>query len=100
MKYYLSLKILFIIIIIYPVNCYAYMDPATGSIILQAIVGLLAAGLFAIKTYWYKIKKLYLSLVVGSNEIIKSKDESEVETEVETEVESEVAELSDTDRLK
>ena len=39
MKYYLSLKLLFIIIVLYPVNCYAYMDPATGSVILQAVVG-------------------------------------------------------------
>ena len=76
MKYYLSLKLLFIIIVLSPVNCYAYMDPATGSVILQAVVGLLAAGLFAIKTYWYKIKNLYLSLVVGNKEITKSEDNS------------------------
>jgi multisubunit Na+/H+ antiporter MnhC subunit len=34
----------------------AYLDPATGSLILQAIVGGLAALAFGVKTYWREIK--------------------------------------------
>ncbi len=39
-------------------SAYAYLDPGTGSIILQAIVASVASSLFVIKMYWYKIKSL------------------------------------------
>ena len=35
---------------------FAYLDPSTGSMILSAIVGLLATIGLAVKTWWYKIK--------------------------------------------
>lgn len=34
---------------------YAYIDPGTVSFAVQAIVAALAAGLFAMKLWWYKI---------------------------------------------
>ncbi len=40
-------------------NAFAYLDPGSGSLILQ---GLIAAGLSAaliIKTYWYKLVSLF-----------------------------------------
>lgn len=37
-------------------TAYAYIDPGTGSIILQAIIGFVAAALTAIKLYWEKVK--------------------------------------------
>ncbi|MEO8225613.1 MAG: hypothetical protein ABI661_12485 [Gammaproteobacteria bacterium] len=36
----------------------AYLDPSTGSMILSAIVGLLATAGLAVKTFWYKLKNL------------------------------------------
>ena len=38
---------------------WAYLDPGTGSMIISAIVGLLATAGLAIKTYWYKIKAVF-----------------------------------------
>jgi hydrogenase-4 membrane subunit HyfE len=35
----------------------AYLDPGSGSFLLQLIVGALLSGLFAIKLYFRKIKK-------------------------------------------
>lgn len=35
---------------------FAYLDPSTGSMILSAIVGLLATIGLALKTWWYRIK--------------------------------------------
>jgi len=35
---------------------YAYLDPGTGSIILQAVIGVLVGALFAIKIFWGRIK--------------------------------------------
>lgn len=37
----------------------AYLDPSTGSLILSAIVGLLATIGLAVKTWWYKLKALF-----------------------------------------
>ncbi len=38
---------------------HAYIDPGTGSIILQAVIGGIAAGLVVIKTYWHRLKDLF-----------------------------------------
>ena len=40
----------------------AYIDPGTGSIILQAILGLIAAAIAAISFYWNKFKLLIMKL--------------------------------------
>ena len=39
-------------------NAYAYLDPGTGSIILQAILGFIAATVASISIYWTKFKML------------------------------------------
>jgi hypothetical protein len=39
-------------------RAHAYLDPGTGSIILQGIFGALAAITVALKLYWHKILKL------------------------------------------
>jgi hypothetical protein len=41
------------------VPAHAYLDPSTGSMILSAIVGLLATMALAVKTYWYKLKSFF-----------------------------------------
>jgi uncharacterized membrane-anchored protein len=35
---------------------HAYLDPGTGSIILQAIIGGVAASLFILRSYFYRLK--------------------------------------------
>lgn len=37
-------------------SAYAYLDPGTGSIILQAAIGGVVAGLTVVATYWQKLK--------------------------------------------
>jgi hypothetical protein len=39
-------------------DAHAYLDPGTGSILLQALIGGIAAGLVVIKLYWHKFKVL------------------------------------------
>ena len=36
-------------------SAHAYLDPGTGSIILQGIIAALAAGAVFIKIYWHKL---------------------------------------------
>ena len=37
----------------------AYLDPGTGSMILQGIIATLAMAGLTIKTYWYKIRAFF-----------------------------------------
>ncbi len=38
---------------------YAYLDPSTGSMIISAVLGVLATVGLALKTYWYKLKAVF-----------------------------------------
>lgn len=38
---------------------FAYLDPTTGSMVISAIVGILASIALALKAYWYKIKRFF-----------------------------------------
>ncbi len=38
-------------------DAYAYLDPGTGSIFIQAIIGALVGIGITLKIYWYKIKE-------------------------------------------
>ena len=49
-----------IIIIFLNTKAFAYLDPGTGSIILQSILGGIAAGISYGAIYWQKIKDFYM----------------------------------------
>ena len=38
-------------------DAYAYIDPGTGSLVIQVIVGALIGAGITVKIYWYKIKE-------------------------------------------
>jgi len=38
---------------------YAYIDPGTGTIILQALIGGIVAGGAAVSLYWRKLKSFF-----------------------------------------
>ena len=48
-------------------NAYAYLDPGTGSFILQAIIGFLAALSAGFLYYWTKVKNFFLRLFKKNN---------------------------------
>lgn len=55
--YTLYISILFWAILICP--AYAYLDPGTGSYIVQIIIGTVLAASVTIKLYWKKIIHLF-----------------------------------------
>ncbi len=61
--------IIFVIIFnfVFWTNAYAYIDPGSGSIILQAIIAALAGAGTAISIYWKKVKLFF-------SKIFKKKD--------------------------
>ncbi len=48
-------------------DAYAYIDPGSGSMIIQMIIGVLVGVGITVKIYWYKLKEKFFS--------IKSKEE-------------------------
>ena len=57
-----KLLIFFLIIYFYKINAYAYLDPGTGAIILQALAGAVAAIMSFIYYYGNKIKVFFKKL--------------------------------------
>lgn len=43
----------------FPLPAAAYLDPGTGSIILQGAIAGIAVAWFTIKIYWYKLASLF-----------------------------------------
>jgi len=41
------------------VPAYAYIDPGTGSLIIQGLIGAIAAAGVVLKLYWYKLKAFF-----------------------------------------
>ena len=62
---YLTSNIIAIFLIV--TNAYAYLDPGTGSFILQAIIGFLAALSAGFLYYWTKVKNFFLKLFKKNN---------------------------------
>jgi hypothetical protein len=46
----------------------AYIDPGTGSIILQALIGGILAGLVTIKFYWSKVRGIFVRQSISKPE--------------------------------
>lgn len=45
--------------LLFPRQSYAYLDPGTGSFIIQMLIATLAAGLFMLKVYFKKVKDFF-----------------------------------------
>ncbi|NWG92974.1 MAG: hypothetical protein HXY21_10790 [Parvularculaceae bacterium] len=43
----------------FPASAYAYIDPGTGSLALQALIGAVAGGLFAARMWWARIASFF-----------------------------------------
>lgn len=56
-----TIQFMFILIftLTFAYNAYAYLDPGSGSYMLQILLGTLVAGFFAIKQYWHRLKVFF-----------------------------------------
>jgi hypothetical protein len=50
------------IITLVPNIAFAYIDPASGSALMSAIIGIFVATAIFIKTYWYKLKSFFKTI--------------------------------------
>lgn len=52
---------IFLLLIILPVTSFGYLDPGSGSLILQGAIGAIAVALATGKLWWYRLKSLFSS---------------------------------------
>lgn len=53
---YYILTVASVFLMVYTLPAYAYIDPGTGSLVIQSVIGAIAAIGLTIKLYWHKIK--------------------------------------------
>ena len=53
---------LFLSVLVFQQNAFAYLDPGTGSYILQLALAFLFGALFTIKVFWNKIRMFLTQL--------------------------------------
>ncbi len=61
-------------LLLLPQEVHAYLDPGTGSLILQAILAAFFASLMTAKIYWKKIRQVLSALFSKSPKTEKSHD--------------------------
>ncbi|HIF02591.1 MAG TPA: hypothetical protein EYQ84_04480 [Nitrospinaceae bacterium] len=63
---FITLSVLFV-----PGKAWAYLDPGTGSMILQGLIAGLMGALFTIKIYWARIKNFFSRSKSGKEDDLK-----------------------------
>ena len=56
----LPLVYIFLLLITLPVTSFGYLDPGSGSLILQGAIGAIAVALATGKFWWYRLKLIHL----------------------------------------
>ena len=49
----------FFCLLIFPEKSFAYLDPGSGSFILQMLIGAFLGAMFTLKIYWRKLKSFF-----------------------------------------
>lgn len=49
-------------------EAHAYLDPGTGSILIQGLIAAVAGGLFTMRIYWQKVKNFFAPQVVKTDD--------------------------------
>lgn len=74
-KLLISVFALFILFyFINPQKVHAYIDPGTGSMLIQVLIALFFGALFAIKMFWKRIKIFFNGLVSTGSKREKTDD--------------------------
>lgn len=71
MKGIIDIKTIFVVLAVFYLvltrEVYAYLDPGTGSYILQLVIAGILGGLFAVKMFWVKIKSFFVNIFSRDN---------------------------------
>lgn len=58
---------------------YAYLDPGTGSIILQSVLAGIAVAMGVLRLYWYRLKAFFSGKPSASD--VQKSEEAEIQNE-------------------
>ncbi|GAF94702.1 unnamed protein product [marine sediment metagenome] len=61
-RYSSMIFIIILVILLFPCYLLAYLDPGTGSYIIQMVLAGIVGTLFVIKIYWKKVKNYFRNL--------------------------------------
>lgn len=61
-KLLIDLACIVLLLILWAKTAYAYLDPGTGSYLIQVSVAMIFGALFAIKIFWTNVKQFFLNL--------------------------------------
>lgn len=50
---------LLVLLLFMPLSAHAYLDPGTGSFLIQILVGVVAGGAYLVKTFWKNIRSFF-----------------------------------------
>jgi hypothetical protein len=64
-KYRLVFFLLLLLGLLAPGIAYAYLDPGTGSYIIQLVIGMVLGGLFAVGLFWRRVMAFFRRLFSG-----------------------------------
>jgi len=64
---FLQAALLLLLLVFHVTPALAYLDPGTGSILLQGVIASIAAALAAGGVFWHRIKETFLSLFSSSD---------------------------------
>lgn len=82
MKHRYSILLVFFVALLAPLDAFAYLDPGTGSALLQGILGALAAIGVILKLYWHRFLRL-LGIRKGASSVTKKDTTPTAETNTE-----------------
>jgi O-antigen/teichoic acid export membrane protein len=57
-----------VLTLVIPANAHAYIDPGTGSVVVQAVIGAVVAVGFFLKTNWLRVKNFAKKLFGGGKD--------------------------------
>lgn len=67
MKLTTCLLLALVFVVGFASSAHAYLDPGTGSIILQGLIATIAAGLATSRLWWYRLKERIGKIMHGGN---------------------------------
>ena len=70
-----NMFLIFFVFLFFVEDAFAYLDPGTGSMILQMLIGGIAAAIFTVKLYWFRIKEFFSNFGKASETEADGSDE-------------------------
>jgi hypothetical protein len=64
--------VLFLLLLLFPARAEAYVDPGTGSYVLQLLIAGFLGALFALKVFWHKMIGFFKGLLGRGEKISRS----------------------------